>query len=190
MDTLNIRKLSDKVGAEILDVDVDRLLHDDDLPGRCMEALEEYGVLLFRELHADDDAQVAFGRKLGTLRKFPNVPPAAEEIMEISFDRDNGNAEYLAANIFWHIDGLTDDVASKASMLSARIIPGEGGETEFASTYSAYDDLSDERRNASPISTRSTRSRRSSVGPTRTRHRHSWTSGHLGRLGSIPWSGT
>lgn len=146
MQTITIKKLSENVGAEILDVDVDRLLHDEDLPGACLEALEKYGVLLFRELHADDNAQVEFGRKLGTLRKFPNVPPATEEIMEISFDPANGNAEYLAANVFWHIDGLTDDVASKASMLSARVIPGEGGETEFASTYAAYDDLSDEEK--------------------------------------------
>ncbi len=121
MRTLTIEKLSENVGAEILDVDVDRLLHDEDLPGACLDALEQYGVLLFRELHADDDAQVEFGRKLGPLRAFPHLPPAAEEVMEISFDPANGNAEYLAANVFWHIDGLTDEVASKASMLSARV---------------------------------------------------------------------
>ena len=84
MRTLTLEKLSENVGAEILDVDVDRLLHDEDLPGACLDALEQYGVLLFRELHADDDAQVAFGRKLGPLRAFPDVPPAAEEVMEVS----------------------------------------------------------------------------------------------------------
>ncbi len=146
MQTITMKKLSENVGAEILDVDVDRLLNDEDLPGACLEALETYGVLLFRNLHADDRAQVEFGSKLGTLRKFPTVPPATEEIMEVSFDPANGNAEYLAANVFWHIDGLTDEVASKATMLSARVIPGEGGETEFASTYAAYDALSDEEK--------------------------------------------
>ena len=146
MRTLTIEKLSENVGAEILDVDVDRLLHDEDLPGACLDALEQYGVLLFRELHVDDDAQVAFGRKLGPLRAFPDVPPAAEEVMEVSFDPANANAEYLASNVFWHIDGLSDDVAAKATMLSARIIPANGGETEFASTYAAYDALTDDEK--------------------------------------------
>ncbi|MFZ2175425.1 MAG: TauD/TfdA family dioxygenase [Rhodococcus sp. (in: high G+C Gram-positive bacteria)] len=146
MQRLATKKLGEDIGAEILGVDVDRLLSDDELPAACLEALEEYGVLLFRELHADDHAQVEFGRKLGTLRKFPAVPPAAEEIMEVSFDPANANAEFLAANVFWHIDGLTDDIASKATMLSAHVITEEGGETEFASTYAAYADLSDEEK--------------------------------------------
>jgi alpha-ketoglutarate-dependent taurine dioxygenase len=66
--------------------------------------------------------------------------------MEISFDPDNPNAEYFASNDFWHIDGALDAIPAKASILSAYVITEKGGETEFASTYAAYDDLSDEEK--------------------------------------------
>ncbi|MFG1924494.1 TauD/TfdA dioxygenase family protein [Cryptosporangium sp. NPDC048952] len=128
-------------GVEVLDVDASRLLEDDDLPGACLEALEEHGVLLFRELHADDAVQAAFGRRLGELVRFPAY--ANPEVMEISFDPANPNAEYFASNDYWHIDGAMDAIPAKAALLSARVLASEGGETEFASTYTAYDLLSD-----------------------------------------------
>jgi alpha-ketoglutarate-dependent taurine dioxygenase len=144
MPAIETKKLSDTVGVEVLDVDLERLRNDDDLPAACMEALEEHGVLLFRELHADDDAQAAFCRKLGPLVQFPLY--SNPEVMEISFDPDNPNAEYFASNDYWHIDGFMDEIPAKASIMSAHVVTDEGGETEFASTYVAYDDLSDEEK--------------------------------------------
>jgi alpha-ketoglutarate-dependent taurine dioxygenase len=52
-------------------------------------------------------------------------------------------AAYVPGTFDWHIDGCTDDVPIMATMLSARAIASAGGETEFASTYTAYDDLTD-----------------------------------------------
>lgn len=144
MSALTVRRLDAALGAEVLDVDAERLLDDDGLPEACMAALEEHGVLLFRELHADDDAQVAFCRRLGELARFPKY--ANPYVMEISFDPGNPNAEYFASNDHWHIDGALDEIPAKASVLSARVTAGEGGETEFASTYAAYDDLTDEEK--------------------------------------------
>ncbi|WP_106400933.1 TauD/TfdA dioxygenase family protein [Actinocorallia populi] len=144
MTAITTRRLGGTVGAEVLDVDAERLLADDGLPGACMEALEEHGVLLFRELHADDDAQVAFCRKMGELARFPKYKNP--NVMEISFEPGNPNAEYFASNDHWHIDGALDDIPAKASVLSARATAGAGGETEFASTYAAYDDLTDEEK--------------------------------------------
>ncbi|MGW6118208.1 TauD/TfdA dioxygenase family protein [Nocardia sp. NPDC055165] len=144
MPTLATKKLSDAVGVEVLDADADRLLHDPDIPAACMAALEEHGVLLFRELHIGDEAQAAFGRRLGELVQFPLY--ANPDVMQISFDPDNPNAEYFASNDFWHLDGALDAIPAKASMLSAHVIATEGGETEFASTYAAYDNLSEDER--------------------------------------------
>ncbi|RAY16314.1 TauD/TfdA family dioxygenase [Actinomadura craniellae] len=140
MAAIATRKLGETVGVEVLDADVDRLLNDDDLPAACMEALEEHGVLLFRELHIDDHAQVAFCRRLGEPVKFRNYP--IPEVMEISFDPGNPNAEYFASNDYWHIDGALDEIPAKASVMSAHVTATAGGETEFASTYAAYDALS------------------------------------------------
>jgi alpha-ketoglutarate-dependent taurine dioxygenase len=144
MPAMTTRKLSEFVGAEVLGVDVDRLNADDDLPAACLHALEENGVLLFRELNLDAAAQVAFGRKLGNLVSIPGYPNP--EAMEISFDPANPNAQYFSSNDHWHFDGSMDDLPAKAALMSARVVADEGGETEFASTYVAYDALSDEEK--------------------------------------------
>ncbi|OAA21003.1 putative taurine catabolism dioxygenase [Frankia sp. EI5c] len=145
MAAIAMRKLSEHVGVEVLDVDVDRLLHDEDLPAACTKALEEHGVLLFRELHVDDRAQVAFCRKLGRLATFPRYDPP--EVMEISFDPGNPNAEYFRSNDRWHLDGCLDGgPPPKAGVLSAHVVASQGGETEFASTYTAYEGLTAEEK--------------------------------------------
>jgi alpha-ketoglutarate-dependent taurine dioxygenase len=144
MAAITTKRLSATVGAEVLGVDVGRLLTDEDFPAACMEALEENGVLLFRELHIGDHEQVAFCRRLGELARFPAYP--IPEVMEISFDPDNPNKEYFASNDYWHLDGAMDAIPAKASVMSAHVVAEEGGETEFASTYAAYDALSEEEK--------------------------------------------
>lgn len=140
MDTLTTKKLGASVGAEVLDVDATRLLEDVTLPQACMEALEENGVLVFRALHIDDDTQVAFSKRLDDVGKAePAAPP---RIFNVTLDpTKSATADYLRGTVYWHIDGAQDDVPSKATTLSAHVISEEGGETEFASTYAAYDDL-------------------------------------------------
>jgi alpha-ketoglutarate-dependent taurine dioxygenase len=141
---IETKKLNATIGAEVLDVDRDRLLHDPELPDAVWAGLEEHGVLLFREIGVDDEEQVAFGRRLGDLVGRPGHP--IPEITTITQDPENPLAEYLRGNTQWHIDGAMDDVPCKAGILSARIITARDGGTEFASTYAAYDDLSDEEK--------------------------------------------
>ena len=138
------KKLSATVGAEVLDVDRDRLLHDPDLPGGILDALEEHGALLFREIGVDDDEEVAFGRRLGDLVARPGHP--IPEITVITQDPDNPLADYFKGNMQWHIDGAMDDVPCKAGILSARVVEAGDSGTEFASTYAAYDDLTDDEK--------------------------------------------
>ncbi|MEV0248190.1 TauD/TfdA family dioxygenase [Nocardia sp. NPDC050712] len=138
--SITTKKLGARVGVEVLDVDVERLLHDDELAAGCVDLLEEHSVVLFRELHAGDAAQVAFSRKLGDLVQFGKY--ANPNVMEISFDPANPNAKYFPSNDYWHIDGSMDAVPAKTSVLSAHVITERGGETAFASTYVAYDELS------------------------------------------------
>lgn len=142
MGTLTTNKLGATVGAEVLGVDPEQLLHDDMLPKACMEELEENGVLVFRELHIDDDTQVAFSKRLDDIGKAePAAPP---RIFNVSLDpTKSATAEYLRGTVYWHIDGAQDDVPSKATTLSAHVISATGGETEFASTYAAYDALTE-----------------------------------------------
>jgi alpha-ketoglutarate-dependent taurine dioxygenase len=141
--SLQVQKLTPTVGAEVLDVDVQRLRDDEDLASAVMDALELHGVLVFRELYVDDQTQVDFSRQLGDVVTFP--ANAIPEIFIVSLDPQKTEyADLLRANVGWHIDGTLDGVPAKASMLSAKVLSAEGGDTEFASTYSAYEDLSPE----------------------------------------------
>ena len=143
--TIQTVKLTDTVGAEVLGVDVDRLLHDDELPERMLEALEACGVLIFRHLHIDDAAQIAFSKRLGRVEVFGKGEHP--EIFRVTLDpAKNRAAAYLKGTFDWHIDGLTADVPIMATLLSAHAVADTGGETEFASTYAAYDDLTDEEK--------------------------------------------
>jgi alpha-ketoglutarate-dependent taurine dioxygenase len=137
-------QLNDTVGAEVLDVDSNRLLHDPMLPDALLEALEAHGVLVFRRLGIDDESLVEFGRRLGDLVARPGNP--IPEVTSITQGPEDRLAEYFRGNVQWHIDGAQDDVPCRAGVLTARVVqPGDSG-TEFASTYAAYDNLTDEER--------------------------------------------
>lgn len=140
MAVITTEKLTATVGALVEGVDRDRLVGDDSLPAWTLEALEEHGALIFRGLGLDDDAQVAFSRKLGTVEKLGNGDNP--EIFLVTLDpARNSAAAYLKGTFDWHIDGCTDDIPIMATMLSAHAVADTGGETEFASSYQAYEDL-------------------------------------------------
>jgi alpha-ketoglutarate-dependent taurine dioxygenase len=148
MPSVTIQNLSDSVGAEICGVDEDRLLHDQDLPRLLLRALDSHGVLLFRGMHLDDHGQVEFSRRLGPLVAVPSHP--IPELSVISLDpAKTPVAEYLKGAFDWHIDGTTnadDDIPNMAGVMSAKVITADDGGTEFASTYAAYEDLSEEEK--------------------------------------------
>ena len=143
MAVITTEKLGDSVGAQVHGVDRDQLLNDDDLPAWTLQALEENGALVFRDLHLDDEAQVVFSRKLGKVELFGKGEHP--EIFRVTLDpAKNPSAQYLRGTFDWHIDGCTDDIPIMATMLSAHAVAETGGETEFASSYAAYEMLSDE----------------------------------------------
>jgi alpha-ketoglutarate-dependent taurine dioxygenase len=145
MSAVTTRPLAGTVGAEVVGLDFEQLLKDDELPAAVMDALEQNGVLVFRELHIDDETQVAFSKRLDDVGKSEPAPPPS--IYMVSLDPiKSRTAEYTKGTFYWHIDGAQDDVPTKATTLSAKAISTSGGETEFASTYAAYDDLDDEGR--------------------------------------------
>jgi alpha-ketoglutarate-dependent taurine dioxygenase len=142
------KRLGKHIGAEVTLGD-DAALFDDWTAREVLEALEDNTVLVFRELHLDDASQVAFSRKLGEVLILGSARPepgnAYPEIFKVTLNKEqNPVADYLKATFFWHIDGATDETPTKASLLTARQIGDGTGDTEFASTYAAYDALSDE----------------------------------------------
>jgi alpha-ketoglutarate-dependent taurine dioxygenase len=150
MSLFTVNKLTASVGAEVLGLDVDRLAADDLLGEAVLEALEDNGVLVFPRLHLDPVAQVAFCRRLGEVDHSSDGHHPVAGIYPITLDESkNASAGYLRATFDWHIDGCTpvkDEFPQMATVLSAVQVADRGGETEFASTYGAYDELSPEEK--------------------------------------------
>ncbi|QFG22259.1 TauD/TfdA family dioxygenase [Actinomadura sp. WMMB 499] len=130
-------------GASCADL-VDRRAADE-----CRAALDEHGVVIYRELGIGDDDLVAFTRLLGE----PLVAKTSEhrhpEIDTITLDPGKTNTALAAirkGNFHWHIDGATIDVPQKATLLTAREVDPAGGDTEFANTFLAYRELPEEEK--------------------------------------------
>ena len=147
--TLSVAPITDTVGAEVLDADADRFADDEAFAGAVLEALGQHGVLVFRGLHLEPEAQVRFCQRLGEIDYSADGDPIPG-VMRVTLDRSkSAHAPYLKGTLFWHIDGCTpagDECPQMATVLSAKAVAETGGETEFASTYSAYDALTDEER--------------------------------------------
>jgi alpha-ketoglutarate-dependent taurine dioxygenase len=141
--------LTDCVGVEITSCRPQQLLTPN-AAADTLQALERYGVVIYRELHISDDDLVAFSRLLGTVVAQSTGEHAYPEIQTITMDPTKTNAmlaSYRQGNFHWHIDGATQAVPQKATLLTAREVDPAGGDTEFANTYAAYLALSiDEQR--------------------------------------------
>jgi alpha-ketoglutarate-dependent 2,4-dichlorophenoxyacetate dioxygenase len=113
-------------------------------------AFEEHSVLVFRDQEVDDDAQLAFSRCFGP----PEVTKVGSQgtgthFVILSTIGTNGKVvpadHRLAlrnrANQLWHTDSSFKRTPALTSVLSARMIPTLGGETEFVSTRLAFERL-------------------------------------------------
>jgi len=118
-------------------------------------AWDKYGVLVLRDQDIDDEQQLAFSERLGPLAKTsrvlkpgykPRLDPRMSDISNLDEkDRimgiDNPRRLQGISNRLWHTDNAFRRTPSKYSLLSARSVPSEGGETEFADMRAAYDAL-------------------------------------------------
>ena len=137
--------LSEHVGLEISGLTGTELV-DEQLASECERALERHGVVVFREVFISDADLVALSRMLGEVVANPTAENEHPEIATITLDPSKTNAVlawYRQGNFLWHLDGATDPLPQKATLLTARQVDTAGGDTEFATTYSAYDALSD-----------------------------------------------
>jgi alpha-ketoglutarate-dependent taurine dioxygenase len=99
--------------------------------------LTERGVLVYKGVHLDDEEQVVFTKTLGELH--------GQGIFKVTLDKTQNPefADYNYGNFSWHIDRTDTDVPPLSSILSPRKLTDVGGNTQFANTYAAYDDLPD-----------------------------------------------
>lgn len=117
------------------------------------EKIEERTVLVFPKLGLTDAEQLRLTELIGEKQKLTgrfNVQETDENVYQVTLDRKiNPQPEYVLGTFFWHMDGITVDAPpSFATMLSCRKAPDLGGETEFASTYAAWEGLPEDEKQA------------------------------------------
>ncbi|MCW1428991.1 TauD/TfdA dioxygenase family protein [Novosphingobium sp. JCM 18896] len=136
---LRAEDIKPQIGSRVLNTK-DELLSGD-LTQAVNDLLERRGVLVFKQLHFTDDEQIQFTNALGgnaTEIGFQN-----KAVFPISLDKSVNRevTEYLKGSLFWHVDGTMNDVPVRGSILTSKVLPTWGGNTEFANCYAAYDDL-------------------------------------------------
>jgi alpha-ketoglutarate-dependent 2,4-dichlorophenoxyacetate dioxygenase len=137
-------------GAELRGVTLADVANDDAAYAAVRAAFEEHSVLLFRDQDVTDEVQLAFSRRFGE----PEITKVGSQgtgthfvvLTTIGPDgkvvaADSRLAMRNKANQLWHTDSSFKRVPALTSILSARIIPGAGGETEFVSTRLAFERL-------------------------------------------------
>ena len=151
--TPTVTRLTPAFAARIDGVDITRPLPDR-VWAEIRAAFEEHSVLLFRGQPLSDETQIALSRRFGGLEVTRSMNPAAgtpfarQSNLDIKTGEvippDDRRMIYQLANMLWHSDSSFKPVPSLCSLLSARIIPPEGGATEFASARAAYPALPDD----------------------------------------------
>ncbi|WP_018637118.1 TauD/TfdA dioxygenase family protein [Parafrankia elaeagni] len=136
------KKITPNTGTEFSGLTGSQLV-DKGVADDTLAALEETGVVVFREAGIDDESLVAFAKLLGNALPLPMGSHKYKEIQRITRDASQSKlAAYREATFYWHIDGTTGPVPDKATLLTARQVSDDGeGDTEFANTYAAYEAL-------------------------------------------------
>ena len=119
------------------------------------DGMNQYAVLVFRDQPLTQDQQIDFSVQFGPLdsglRKATGAPTRFKheqliDIGNVALDgsvatKDNKKLIGVLANQLWHSDSSFQDLPVKYSMLSAVVVPEEGGQTQWADLRAAWDDL-------------------------------------------------
>ncbi|MCU1368707.1 MAG: Taurine catabolism dioxygenase TauD/TfdA [Ilumatobacteraceae bacterium] len=137
--TVSVTPVSADIGVEVSGLSghelVDRRRADE-----CQALIDRHGVVIYREVDLDNDELVAFTRMLGDIvmggmGRMESHP----EIDTVSLDPEKSVlAAYRSGTFHWYVDGTNHEVPQKATLLIAREVSDEGGDTEFANLFAAY----------------------------------------------------
>jgi alpha-ketoglutarate-dependent 2,4-dichlorophenoxyacetate dioxygenase len=136
--------------AELRGVTLADVANDDAIYNDVRAAFEEHSVLIFRSQDVTDDGQLAFSRRFGPpeVTKVGSLGTGTHFITLTTIGPDgkvvppdHRYALRNKANQLWHTDSSFKRTPALASVLSARIIPQNGGETEYVSTRLAFEKL-------------------------------------------------
>jgi alpha-ketoglutarate-dependent 2,4-dichlorophenoxyacetate dioxygenase len=147
---MDIIPLGPGFAAELRGVTLADIASDDAAYAAARAAFEEHSVLVFRNQEVTDELQLAISRRFGP----PEVTKVGSQgtgshfviLSTIGLDGkvvppDHRLSLRSKANQLWHTDSSFKRVPALTSILSARVIPANGGETEYVSTRLAFERL-------------------------------------------------
>lgn len=140
--------LSLSIGSEIRE-NSDTLLSGGTVATELRALLEQRGVLVIRGAGFSDAEQAAFAQSLGEVRLGSVKSEGADGVLVVSFDENENPAysKYFGGTFYWHMDGTYDEIPPLATVLIPQALSASGGQTQFANTYAAFEDLpQDEKR--------------------------------------------
>jgi alpha-ketoglutarate-dependent 2,4-dichlorophenoxyacetate dioxygenase len=123
--------------------------------------MDRYAVLVFPGQNITDDQQMAFTKNFGEieLARGGNITKDHElrlkqGMVDVSnldkegkpLPRDDRRRMFNLGNRLWHSDSSFRAIPAKYSILSARTVASQGGNTEFADMRAAYDTLDEATR--------------------------------------------
>jgi len=154
--SLSINPLHPTFAGEVSGIDCRAPLGADEVA--TVEAgMDRYAVLVFRDQNISDEQQLAFTRHFGELESY-NTPghirkreesrlgPGMADFSNLDRTGKIMSAEdrvwfFKLGDRLWHSDSSFRPVPAKYSLLSGRILPSWGANTEFADMRAAYDAL-------------------------------------------------
>ena len=135
---------------------------DREVLARIRASMDRHAVLVFRDQGLDDRAQLAFAERLdGQLHAKTGISALAanrvgnEALTDVSnvdadgqlLPADDRRRQYSLSNRLWHTDASFVDPPGRYSLLSARVVPPVGANTEFADMRAAWDALPEDLKN-------------------------------------------
>ena len=152
---ISVKEIKDGFVGEVSGVDLTKPLSREDAQA-IEDAITRLGVLVFHDQPLTDEQQLEFSRNFGeienkrggNIRTEERANPLINDVSNLDntdkpFDRTDRRRYFNLGNHLWHSDSSFRAIPAKYSLLSARKIPTEGGNTEFADMRAAYDALDD-----------------------------------------------
>lgn len=135
---IQVQPIGGRIGAEIQGVTLSADLADE-VVNEINQALLQHKAIFFKDQqHLDDVVQEAFAARLGTPLNHPTVPVKDGSAHILEIDSRGARADS------WHTDISFIDAYPKASILHSVVAPAVGGNTVWANTTAAYNDLPEE----------------------------------------------
>lgn len=156
--SMSVTQIHNHFVGEVSGLDLRQPVTPDDAVA-LNQALDRYGVLVFRGQHISDEEQLAFTRNFGEIELAigGNVTKPSERRLDVKLAdvsnldqhgkvmaKDDRRRMFNLGNRLWHSDSSYRAIPAKCSLLSCRSKPSKGGNTEFAFMPAAYDALDDE----------------------------------------------